>query len=147
MTAPLSFRPGDQLASSVCTTRVVVTAAAPAGSSPWRRFRRSPELIGTFAVLLTENLNQDAPLHQRFLDRCYRDSVNIIASAIRRGQSSGDYRTDIDPAIKVAEIVAFLTGMETSWLLDPSVPLIDVFREYTNSPARQLTSKPPSNET
>jgi AcrR family transcriptional regulator len=31
------------------------------------RFRRSPELIGTFAVLLTENLNQDAPLHQRFL--------------------------------------------------------------------------------
>jgi hypothetical protein len=24
MTAPLSFRPGDQLASSVCTTRVVV---------------------------------------------------------------------------------------------------------------------------
>jgi AcrR family transcriptional regulator len=54
------------------------------------RFRRSPELIGTFAVLLTENLNQDAPLHQRFLDR-YRDSVNIIASAIRRGQSSGDW--------------------------------------------------------
>jgi AcrR family transcriptional regulator len=110
------------------------------------RYRRSPELIGTFTVLLTENLNQDAPLHERFLDR-YRDSVNIIASAIRRGQSSGDYRTDLDPAIKAAEIVAFLTGMETSWLLDPSVPLIDVFREYTNSLARQLTSKPPSNET
>jgi AcrR family transcriptional regulator len=110
------------------------------------RYRRSPELIGTFTVLLTENLNQDAPLHERFLDR-YRDSVSIIASAIRRGQSSGDYRTDLDPAIKAAEIVAFLTGMETSWLLDPSVPLIDVFREYTNSLARQLTSKPPSNET
>jgi AcrR family transcriptional regulator len=107
------------------------------------RFRRSPELIGTFAVLLTENLNQDAPLHQRFLDR-YRDSVNIIASAIRRGQSSGDYRTDIDPAIKAAEIVAFLAGMETSWLLDPSVPLIEVFHEYTTSLAAQLTRMPPA---
>jgi hypothetical protein len=25
--------------------------------------------------------------------------------------------------------IAFLTGMETSWLLDPSIPLTEVFRE------------------
>jgi hypothetical protein len=37
------------------------------------------------------------------------------------------------------EIVAFLYGMETSWLLDPSVPLTEVFREYTGSLARQLS--------
>ena len=107
------------------------------------RYQRSPELIGTFTVLLTENLNPDAPLHDRFLDR-YRAAVEIIASGIERGQRAGKYRLDLDPAVKATEIVAFLTGMETSWLLDPSVPLIEVFHEYTSSLASQLTSKPPS---
>ncbi|HEY6786277.1 MAG TPA: TetR/AcrR family transcriptional regulator [Trebonia sp.] len=102
-----------------------------------QRFERSPELIGMFTVLLTENLTLEAPLHDRFLGR-YRLSVEIIAKGIRRGQRTGKYRQDLDPAIKAAEIVAFLTGMETSWLLDPSLPLNAVFHEYTSSLARQL---------
>jgi AcrR family transcriptional regulator len=107
------------------------------------RYQRAPELIGMFTVLLTENLNPDAPLHERFLSR-YRLSVEIIASGIRRGQRAGRYRTDLDPAVKAAEIIAFLTGMETSWLLDPSLPLSEVFHEYTSSLARQLACSPPS---
>ena len=35
---------------------------------------------------------------------------------------------DMDPAVKTVEIIAFLHGMETSWLFDPSVPLTEVFR-------------------
>jgi AcrR family transcriptional regulator len=107
------------------------------------RYQRAPELIGMFTVLLTENLNPDAPLHERFLSR-YRLSVEIIASGIRRGQRAGKYRSDVEPAVKAAEIVAFLTGMETSWLLDPSLPLSEVFHEYTSSLARQLACSPPS---
>jgi hypothetical protein len=34
--------------------------------------------------------------------------------------------------------------METSWLLDPSIPLTEVFHEYTSSLARQLALNPPS---
>jgi AcrR family transcriptional regulator len=101
------------------------------------RFRRAPDLIGMFTVLLMENLDPEAPLHARFLRR-YRDGVAIVAEGIRRGQRAGRYRTDVDPAVKAVEIVAFLYGMETSWLLDPSVPLTEVFREYTSSLARQL---------
>ncbi len=105
------------------------------------RFQRSPELIGMFTVLLAENLDPGAPLHDRFLGR-YRDSVAIVADSIRRGQRAGRYRTDLDPALKAVEIVAFLSGMETSWLLDPSIPLTAVFREYTGSLARQLALDP-----
>jgi AcrR family transcriptional regulator len=108
-----------------------------------QRFERSPELIGMFTVLLTENLTPEAPLHERFLDR-YRLSVEIIAKGIRRGQRTGRYRQDLDPAVKAAEIVAFITGMETSWLLDPSLPLAAVFNEYTSSLARQLECSPRS---
>ena len=101
------------------------------------RFERAPELIGTFTVLLVENILPDAPLHNRLVKR-YRDAVDIIADIIRRGQRAGNYRTDLDPAAKAVEIIAFVTGMETTWLLDPSIPLTDVFKGYADSLAREL---------
>jgi AcrR family transcriptional regulator len=101
------------------------------------RFRRTPELIGLFTVLLAENLDPDAPMHERFFGR-YRAAVDTVAEGIRRGQRAGRYRADLDPAVKAVEIVAFLNGIETSWLLDPSIPLVEVFREYTGSLSRQL---------
>ncbi len=107
------------------------------------RYRRAPELVGMFTVLQAENLDPEAPLHDRFMAR-YRVAVDTVAESIRRGQSAGRYRADVDPAVKAVEIVAFLTGMETSWLLDPSIPLTEVFSEYISSIARQLASRPPS---
>jgi AcrR family transcriptional regulator len=107
------------------------------------RFERSPELIGTFAVLQIENLEPDAPLHDRLVDR-YHAAIETVAAGIRRGQLDGRYRPDFDPELRAVEIVAFLNGMETSWLLDHSIPLTEVFREYTNSLARDFSPKPPS---
>jgi hypothetical protein len=50
----------------------------------------------------------------------------------------------VDPAVMAMEIVAFLYGMETSWLLDPSVLLTEVFLEHTGSLVRQLVLSPHS---
>jgi len=105
------------------------------------RFRRAPESVGTFTVLLMENVDPDAPLHNRFLER-YRDAVQIVAELIRRGQRAGRFRTDIDPSVKATEIIAFLYGIEASWLLDPSIPLTEVLSEYTRSLAAQLVLQP-----
>lgn len=102
------------------------------------RFERAPELVGTFAVLLAENIAPDAPLHDR-LHKRYRDAVDILVSMIERGQRDGNYRTDLDAAAKAVEILAFINGMEILWLLDPSVPLTEVFKEYAESLARDLT--------
>ncbi|MGD0560868.1 MAG: TetR family transcriptional regulator [Streptosporangiaceae bacterium] len=101
------------------------------------RFRRSPESVGTFTVLQMENIAPDAPLHDRFLER-YRDSVKIVASAIQRGQDAGRYRADIDPFVKATEIIAFLYGIEASWLLDPSIPLTEALNGYIRSLAGHL---------
>jgi AcrR family transcriptional regulator len=101
------------------------------------RFARAPELVGTFTVLLVENILPDAPLHDRMLAR-HRDALDIVAEAIRRGQADGSYRSDIDPAVKAAEILAFTHGMETLWLLDPSIPLAEVFKQYTETLARDF---------
>jgi AcrR family transcriptional regulator len=105
------------------------------------RFSRAPELVGTFTVLLVENLLPEAPLHDRLLAR-QRDAIDIVAGGIRRGQAAGRYRTDIYPAVKAVEILAFINGMETTWLLDPSIPLAEVFKEYAETLARDFA--PPS---
>lgn len=101
------------------------------------RFQESPELVGMYAVLLIENLEPDAPLHDRLLGR-YRAALGTIEAGIRRGQRAGRYRPDLDPAVKAVEIVAFLNGMETSWLLDRSLPLAEIFEDYTRSLEQQL---------
>ncbi len=101
------------------------------------RFTRAPDMVGTFTVLLIENIDPDAPLHDRMLDR-QRQAIDIVAQLIRLGQADGRYRTDIDPAVKAIEILAFVHGMETIWLLDPSIPLTDAFKEYAEALARDF---------
>jgi AcrR family transcriptional regulator len=105
------------------------------------RIRETPDLVGMFMVLMMENLDPGAPLHERFRNR-YRSAVDTIAGYLRAGQRDGRYRADLDPAVKAVEIVAFITGIEASWLLDPSIPLTEVFREYTGSLSRQLAPLP-----
>jgi AcrR family transcriptional regulator len=134
--AVLDARDADDLAHVDITGDVVEQLERVIG-----RFERSPGLIGLFTVLLTENLDPGAPLHDRFLGR-YQDAVAIVTEGIRRGQNAGRYRTDLDPAVKAVEIIAFLYGMETSWLLDPSIPLTDVFRGYASTLARELALSP-----
>jgi AcrR family transcriptional regulator len=96
------------------------------------RFDRAPELVGTFTVLLVENIAPDAPLHDR-LHKRYRDAVDIITEIIKRGQRDGLYRSDCDAATKAVEILAFINGMETLWLLDPSIALNEVFKGYAET--------------
>lgn len=101
------------------------------------RFDRAPELVGTFTVLLVENIAPDAPLHGRLLKR-YRDAIDIITAIIARGQKSGQYRADVHAAAKAVEILAFINGMETLWLLDPTIQLSEVFKGYAASLGRDL---------
>ncbi|MCV7423166.1 TetR/AcrR family transcriptional regulator [Mycobacterium yunnanensis] len=101
------------------------------------RFDRQPELIGTFTVLLAENIAPDAPLHDRLVKR-QQAAVGIVTDFIRRTQNAGVYRPDFDPAIKAVEILAFINGMESAWLLDPSIPLVAVFEGYAQTLARDF---------
>ena len=101
------------------------------------RFERAPELIGTFTVLLVENIAPDAPLHDR-LHKRYGDAIDIITNIIERGQQDGLYRSDFAAATKAVEILAFINGMETLWLLDPSIPLTEVFKGYAESLGREI---------
>jgi AcrR family transcriptional regulator len=97
-----------------------------------RRFDRSPGLMGMFIVLLCESLDAGAPLHERFLGR-YRSALRMLAGAIRRGQQSGRFRAEVDADVKASEIVAFLYGIEATWLLDPQIPVAEMLAGYTRT--------------
>ena len=105
------------------------------------RFIEAPHSVGLFNVLLVENLEPDDSLHDRLINR-YWVSVETVAEGIRRGQRAGTFRADIDPMLKAVEVIAFVNGMETSWLLDPSIPVSAVFRDYAQSLALQLAPLP-----
>lgn len=105
-----------------------------------KRFERAPELVGTYMVLLAENISPDAPLHDR-LHKRYRAAAGIIKDLIIRGQEKGLYRNDFDAAHKATEILAFINGMEIQWLLDPSIPLTEVYKGYAESLARDLAPR------
>jgi len=105
-----------------------------------RRFRRQPGLAGMFIVLMCENLAPDAPLHQRFLGR-YRSGLRLVAAGIKRGQEAGRFRADVDPALKAREIIAILHGLEASWLLDPDLPVAEVFAGYIAAVVEELCAR------
>jgi AcrR family transcriptional regulator len=91
------------------------------------RFQRSPELMGLFTVLQTENLTPDVPLHDRFLGR-YRDAIAIVTECIRRGQQAGAYRADLDPAVKAVEILGVRAPAGRRHLREPdsgALPAVD----------------------
>jgi AcrR family transcriptional regulator len=107
------------------------------------RFDRAPQLIGTFTVLLIENIDPEAPLHERMFKR-YRGAIDILTGNIETGQRLGKYRSDVDAAKKAVEILAFINGMETLWLLDPSIQLTEVFAAYAEALERDLAPRIPT---
>jgi AcrR family transcriptional regulator len=85
-------------------------------------WRAEPDMVGMFTLLLVENLGEHAPLRDRLAER-YELVREEYAHAIRAAQATGAARLDIDPDLKAIEVIAFLNGLETSWLLNPSIPV------------------------
>jgi AcrR family transcriptional regulator len=104
-----------------------------------RGWRAEPEMIGMFTLLLVENLGDPAPLRDRLAHR-YELVRNAYADGVRAAQAAGDARTDIDPDLKAIEVIAFLNGLETSWLLNPSIPVEDVAEEWARVQRAQMTA-------
>jgi AcrR family transcriptional regulator len=108
------------------------------------RNRERAELAKLFAVLVAENLEDDAPAHEHFVGR-YRALRAIIASIIRKGQQQGHTRREVDPELKAAEIIATLDGLQTQWLLDPDqVDIVTSVAAYARTLRQDLSAGVPT---
>jgi len=107
-----------------------------------RGWRAEPEMVGMFTLLLVENLGEHATIRGRLAER-YELVRNENADAVRAAQKAGAARLDIDPDLKAIEVIAFLNGLETSWLLNPSIPVEHVAAAWASLQRATMTEGMP----
>lgn len=111
----------------------------PGGLETLRRLRRfaesmdrAPQVSAIHLLLEGEHLHDDGPVG-KYLRRRARAMRSMVAAAIASGQDSREIRADVDPVAKAAEIVAYLDGAARSWLVDPSLSILDLYDSYLDS--------------
>jgi AcrR family transcriptional regulator len=87
------------------------------------------EAVRFFSVLVAESLAAEHPGHDYFKQR-YSTVRSRLAASLRADQEAGRVRADADPDVLAAVIVAVMDGLQTQWLLDPSVDMVAVFRAF-----------------
>ena len=86
-----------------------------------RSWADQPEVVGLLAVLLAENVTDDGPLRPRLRGN-YQLTVQRIADTLGKAVERGEMRADVDPRLKAAELLAFLSGLELAWIVSPDIP-------------------------
>ena len=96
------------------------------------------ELARLFLVLEVESLKGDDTIREWFVQR-RRVLRGQVASIVRSGIRSGDFRADVDPDLKADEILAVLEGAHLQHLVDPEgVDLVAVMGSYRDALLRDL---------
>lgn len=94
------------------------------------KWPENPSHVGMHTVLVAENAAQHGtPMHARLSSR-YQGGVARLAAALEQAQRDGDAREDVDPRHKAMEILAFINGLETAWLLDPEIPAESIAQQW-----------------
>ncbi len=102
-----------------------------------------PLLPRLYTVLIAENLDPDDPLHGYFVDR-YKRVRMALAHVVRAGQVSGEIRPDVDADRIAAELLSFIVGTQTQWLLDADgIDVNGAYERYLNRLIADIQQKPP----
>ncbi|QAY72409.1 TetR/AcrR family transcriptional regulator [Agromyces protaetiae] len=109
-------------------------AAAPTPTiEGYRRLIRHnadvPGLVQLYVNLSAEATDPNHPAHAYFRER-YSVFREAAARGIRRAQTVGEVSPDVDPEIAATLLLALADGLQTQWLMDPSIDMgehIDAF--------------------
>lgn len=97
----------------------------------------SPDAVGMHTVLVAENVGQDGALRPRLTQR-YTATVERFAALLVEAQKQGAVRSEVDARNKSREIIAFLNGLETAWLLNPDIPAGAIAAQWAADQRRAL---------
>ena len=82
-----------------------------------------------WTMLLAESASPTAPLRARMIDN-YNQFRFSITWLLGQAQEDGELRPGVDFDREANLIIAFFNGLETSWLLDETVPIVDMARGF-----------------
>lgn len=94
-----------------------------------RSWADQPEVVGLLAVLLAENVTDDGALRPRLRGN-YQLTLQRIADTLGKAAGRGEMRADVDPRLKAAELLAFLSGLELAWIVSPDVPAAEIASDW-----------------
>ncbi|MBO0610059.1 TetR/AcrR family transcriptional regulator [Myceligenerans salitolerans] len=93
------------------------------------RWASHSHAVGMHTVLVVENLGEDGVLHPRLTSR-YHLTADRLGAVLAAAQDRGEVRADVDTHLKAIEIIAFVNGLETAWLLDPELPVAETAKAW-----------------
>jgi AcrR family transcriptional regulator len=97
-------------------------------------------LIELFASMSTEATNPDHPAHEFFVQR-YDRVVRTFSHAFSTALAAGEVRADLSPETEARSIVALMDGLQIQWLLDPGVPMPEVFDACLESLLERISAR------
>jgi len=93
--------------------------------------RSSEEPVRLFSVLVAEALSTDHPAHAYFVER-YDKIRRRLARTLRDDEQAQRLPPGLDADAIAAVIVAVMDGLQTQWLLDPRIDMVEAFRAFTD---------------
>jgi AcrR family transcriptional regulator len=103
---------------------------------------REPGLAALHTVLQAESFEADAPAHDYFhgRSRFVREAMEgFLVGCQRRGEVAAA----VDCGAKAREIIAFLEGAAVLWLVDRSVSLVELYRNFIAGFVAGISPAPP----
>ncbi|GAA2030363.1 TetR/AcrR family transcriptional regulator [Agromyces tropicus] len=83
-----------------------------------------PGLVQLYTRLSAEATDPAHPAHAFFAERT-RTFRGLVAGEIRRSQADGGARADLDPDRAAMLLLAAADGLQTQWLMDPTVDMAE----------------------
>jgi AcrR family transcriptional regulator len=82
-----------------------------------------------WTMLLAESTSPGAPLRARMIEN-YNQFRFSITWLLGQAKEDGDLRPEVDFDREANVVIAFFNGLETSWLLDETVPIVELARGF-----------------
>ena len=80
-----------------------------------------PGFVSLYTSLLAGSLEPDRQYSREFFATRFARIRDRLSALIRIGQEEGGIRADVDPEAMAALVIAASDGLQTQWLLEPSV--------------------------
>ena len=81
-----------------------------------------PGLVQLYAQVSTEAGDPEHPAREFFIHR-YAEFRRLFAEQVRLEQAAGRVAPDIDPELTAGLFLAAADGLQTQWMLDPSIDM------------------------
>lgn len=94
------------------------------------------------SVMTAEALDPNFSARPKIVNT-HREFRQSYLEMVTAGQQDGSIRTDVEPKVIAAQLVAFIYGAQAHWLLDPDdVPIQEMFTDYFARLERDLAPPP-----